>query len=83
MQLICKHTSDQLHGKERLETEGRRGGPGFVDLGDAGVLEATERLGFLLEPDSPEANALSVGYLTADEARAALAKEAGRRVPDA
>jgi uncharacterized Ntn-hydrolase superfamily protein len=28
-----------------------------------------------LEPDSPEANALSVGYLSADEARAALAKE--------
>jgi uncharacterized Ntn-hydrolase superfamily protein len=38
----------------------------------------------VLEPDSPEANALSVGYLTADEARAALAKEkAGRGVPNA
>jgi uncharacterized Ntn-hydrolase superfamily protein len=33
----------------------------------------------VLEPDSPEANALSVGYLSADEARAVLAKEqAGR-----
>jgi uncharacterized Ntn-hydrolase superfamily protein len=33
----------------------------------------------VLEPDSPEANALSVGYLTAEEARATLAKEqAGR-----
>src|SRR5262249_33622287 len=32
----------------------------------------------VLEPDSPEANALSVGYLTAEEARAALAKEARR-----
>jgi len=32
-----------------------------------------------LEPDSPEANALSVGYLSAEEARAVLAKErAGR-----
>jgi hypothetical protein len=29
----------------------------------------------VLEPDSPEANALSVGYLTAEEARAVLAKE--------
>lgn len=28
----------------------------------------------VLQPDSPEANALSVGYLTADEARAFLAK---------
>jgi len=33
----------------------------------------------VLEPDSPEANALSVGYLTADEARAALAKEKASR----
>jgi uncharacterized Ntn-hydrolase superfamily protein len=33
----------------------------------------------VLEPDSPEANALSVGYLSAEEARAVLAKEkAGR-----
>ena len=32
-----------------------------------------------LEPDSPEANALSVGYLTAEEAKVVLAKEkAGR-----
>jgi uncharacterized Ntn-hydrolase superfamily protein len=29
----------------------------------------------VLEPDSPEANALSVGYLTAEEAKAVLAKE--------
>lgn len=29
----------------------------------------------VLEPDSPEANALSVGYLSADEAKAALARE--------
>ena len=29
----------------------------------------------VLEPDSPEANALSVGYLTAEEAGAVLAKE--------
>ena len=29
----------------------------------------------VLEPDSPEANALSVGYLTAEEARVVLAKE--------
>ena len=29
----------------------------------------------VLEPDSPEANALSVGYLSAEEARAVLAKE--------
>jgi uncharacterized Ntn-hydrolase superfamily protein len=33
----------------------------------------------VLEPDSPEANALSVGYLTAEEARAVLAKEAAGR----
>jgi uncharacterized Ntn-hydrolase superfamily protein len=33
----------------------------------------------VFEPDSPEANALSVGYLSAEEARAVLAKEkAGR-----
>jgi uncharacterized Ntn-hydrolase superfamily protein len=33
----------------------------------------------VLEPDSPEANRLSIGYLTAEEARAVLAKEdAGR-----
>jgi uncharacterized Ntn-hydrolase superfamily protein len=29
----------------------------------------------VLEPDSPEANALSVGYLSAEEAKAALARE--------
>ena len=29
----------------------------------------------VLEPDSPEANALSVGYLSAQEASAVLAKE--------
>jgi uncharacterized Ntn-hydrolase superfamily protein len=33
----------------------------------------------VLDPDSPESNALSVGYLTADEARAALAVEASVR----
>src|SRR5262249_14048602 len=33
----------------------------------------------VLEPDSPEAHALSVGYLTAEEARAGLARQrAGR-----
>ena len=33
----------------------------------------------VFEPDSPQANALSVGYLTAEEAKAVLAKEkAGR-----
>jgi len=32
-----------------------------------------------LEPDSPEANALSVGYLTADEAGAVLARERSGR----
>jgi uncharacterized Ntn-hydrolase superfamily protein len=32
----------------------------------------------VLEPDSPEADALSVGYLSAEEAKAVLAKEAGR-----
>ena len=29
----------------------------------------------VLEPDSPEANVLSVGYLTAEEARVVLANE--------
>ncbi|HEY7084380.1 MAG TPA: DUF1028 domain-containing protein [Hyphomicrobiaceae bacterium] len=33
----------------------------------------------VLEPDSPQANALSVGYLTAEEARAVLAKEQAER----
>jgi uncharacterized Ntn-hydrolase superfamily protein len=33
----------------------------------------------VFEPDSPEADRLSVGYLTAEEARAVLAKEAAAR----
>ena len=40
---------DDLHGEERLEPEPGIGRAGLIDLGDARMLEAAERLGFLLE----------------------------------
>ena len=40
---------NKLHGEIRLRPESGIGGAGFIDLRDAGMVEAAERLGFVLE----------------------------------
>ena len=40
---------NELHGEIRLRAESAIGGAGFIDLRDAGMVQAAERLGFVLE----------------------------------
>ncbi len=42
--------ADELHRKVRLPAEGGIGGARFIDLRDAGVLQAAQRLRFMFEP---------------------------------
>ena len=44
-----RRAADQFHGKIRLRAVARVIGPCFKDVGDAGMLEAAEDLGFMLE----------------------------------